>query len=116
MSTKSQPRPRCLNAVMPYLTIDDDPYARQLLVGLGRELRRARRRRGLSQDQLEVRSGVDQTAISRLERGLAPALPVRRLVRLGDALGRDLPLGTCPHDHECIWQPVRNVPEQDRGR
>jgi transcriptional regulator with XRE-family HTH domain len=88
---------------MPYLRSDDDPSTRQLLVDFGRRVRRARRHRGFSQEDLERRSRVDQTAISRLERGLAPAMGARRLVRLGDALGPALPLGYCPHDHECAW-------------
>ena len=45
--------------------------------------------------------------VSRAERGLAPAMGVGRLVRLCDALGRLFPLGACPHDHECAWQPIK---------
>jgi len=29
----------------------------------------------------------------------------------GNALGRLFPLGFCPHDHKCAWQPIR-PPEQ----
>ena len=92
---------------MPYLSASDDPYAQQLLKTFGHAVRAARHRAGLSQDGLEIRSGVDQTAISRLERGLAPALQLRRIVRIGDALGVELPLGGCPHDHDCPWQGER---------
>ena len=71
-------------------------------------IRSARRRIAISQMELENRTGVDQTSISRLERGVAPRFPVEKLVRLGRAIGSDLPLGFCPHEHDCAWQaPVR---------
>jgi transcriptional regulator with XRE-family HTH domain len=63
-----------------------------------------RQRMGVSQRSLEWRSGVDQTAISRLERGLAPRMSVERLTAISDTLGTAFPLGYCPHDHVCVWQ------------
>jgi transcriptional regulator with XRE-family HTH domain len=70
----------------------------------GERLRNARYRLSLSQTRLEELSGVDQTSISRLERGLAPRFPAEKLIRLSQALGVELPLGACPHDHPCRWQ------------
>jgi hypothetical protein len=87
---------------MPYLP-ETNPSDLELLVAFGRRLKYARSWRGLSQHGLERRARVDQTAISRVERALAPAFPLRRLVRLGDALGSGLPLGYCPHPHDCAW-------------
>jgi transcriptional regulator with XRE-family HTH domain len=87
---------------------DDLTYAQ--LVGLGAAVRRARHAHGLSQWALETLADIDQTAISRLERGLAARFPAERLVRLRFVLGRELPLGYCPHDHECRWQPPEPIP------
>jgi transcriptional regulator with XRE-family HTH domain len=56
------------------------------VVAFGRTLLATRRQRRLSQMALERRSGVDQTTISRIERGLVPNTPVRRLVLLADGL------------------------------
>ena len=56
------------------------------VVAFGRALLATRRQRRLSQMALERRSGVDQTMISRIERGLVPNTPVRRLVLLADGL------------------------------
>jgi len=60
------------------------------VVAFGRELRAARRLRRLSQGALERASGVDQTTISRIERGLVPGTPVRRLAMLAAGLNADL--------------------------
>jgi transcriptional regulator with XRE-family HTH domain len=61
----------------------------------------------MSQERLANRSGVSQSMISRFERGLAPAMGVRHLIAMANALGRIFPFGTCPHEHECGWQPYR---------
>jgi transcriptional regulator with XRE-family HTH domain len=66
------------------------------VVAFGRELLATRRLRRLSQSALERRSGVDQTMISRIERGLVPNTPVRRLVML--AGGLDAALGFVERD------------------
>jgi transcriptional regulator with XRE-family HTH domain len=58
-----------------------------LLVEVGRWLRRARLDAGLSQRDLERRTGIDQTRISRLERGLVPAMRVDRFARIVFELG-----------------------------
>jgi transcriptional regulator with XRE-family HTH domain len=59
-----------------------------LKVRLGRNVRRARRQRGLSQIGLWEKSTVDFTMISKIERGLAnPTL--QTIYRLAKALGVD---------------------------
>jgi transcriptional regulator with XRE-family HTH domain len=73
----------------------------------GRYFSLARRRAGMSQQRLADRSGVSQSMVSRFERGLAPAMGVRYLVALSNVLGQLFPLGVCPHDHDCGWQPVK---------
>ena len=54
---------------------------------IGRAVLRLRLYRGLRQTDLERRSGIDQTTISRLERGRRRGLSVRRLGAILDALG-----------------------------
>ena len=77
------------------------------LVAAGRLFWQARRRAGISQQRLAAKCGVSQSMISRFERGLAPAMGVRYLVAMANGLGRIFPFGTCPHDHECGWQPYK---------
>ena len=45
--------------------------------------------------------------VSRFERGFAPGMRTEKLVAIARALDRLFPFGTCPHDHECAWQPIR---------
>jgi transcriptional regulator with XRE-family HTH domain len=54
----------------------------------------------LSQMDLERLSGVDQTTISRLENGLAPALRLTLLARIGLALSGSRLLGLAPPDEK----------------
>jgi transcriptional regulator with XRE-family HTH domain len=82
-----------------------DPNVRDALEALGLAVRWARRQAGLSQEALERSSEVDQTTISRFERGLAPSFSAVKLVQLGLGLRGALPLGVCPHDHTCRWRP-----------
>lgn len=56
---------------------------------IGRAVLRFRLYRGWSQHDLEARSGVDQTTISRLERGRQRGLSVRRLASIVGALAVD---------------------------
>lgn len=77
-----------------------------LLLAFGQYVKRSRYLARMSQDQLAARSGVDQGQISRVERALAPAMKAERLVRLAKAMGRAFPLGYCPHEHWCQWQPA----------
>ena len=85
---------------MPYHARTPHPATARLLrtVGfLGRNLRVAE---GLSQRELERLSGVDQTTISRFERGLAPGLRLERVATIMAVLGVDhLRSTTGSHDH-----------------
>jgi transcriptional regulator with XRE-family HTH domain len=90
-----------------------DDWYRDKLIEFGELLRSARQRVGLTQMALEERSGVDQTLISRLERGKAAGCSLHRLLALSDALGRDLPFGVCPHDHRCQFGPPDRAPLLD---
>jgi transcriptional regulator with XRE-family HTH domain len=83
-----------------------------LLVAFGQYVKRARYLANLSQRELARKSGVEQGAISRLERALAPATKVERIVHLGAAMGRKFPLGYCPHEHWCEWQPAPEPPPE----
>jgi transcriptional regulator with XRE-family HTH domain len=82
------------------------------LVAFGMYVKRARHLVGMSQTRLEALSGVDQGQISRLERALSPTTRVERLVAMGTVLGRALPLGCCPHEHWCEWQPAPPPPPE----
>jgi transcriptional regulator with XRE-family HTH domain len=75
-------------------------------------VKRARYLAGMTQRELARRSGVDQGLISRLERALAPATKVEKLVRISEALGRSFPLGYCPHGHGCPWQAAPPPPTE----
>ena len=68
--------------------------ARRLLVQIGMELRTARVARGLSQRAVAAAAGISQTQLSRLERGLYPAVSVETLVRVGVAVALDVSLRT----------------------
>src|SRR5919107_834714 len=65
--------------------MDRDP--RRLAGDVGRLFREARCAIGWSQDELGLRSGVPQSKISRLERGVHSGVGVEELERLGRALG-----------------------------
>ena len=101
-----------MNRSMPSWELDD--WYRAKLVEFGALLRAARQRVGMTQMALEERSGVDQTLISRVERGMAAGCSLHRLLALSDALGRDLPFGVCPHDHRCQFGPPGRAPLLDR--
>jgi transcriptional regulator with XRE-family HTH domain len=106
---KAQPRTDADDARMYRLS--ENPHVRGILVRFGEDLRRCRHHVGMSQQTLEDRSGVDQTLISRLERGIATWSGIVHVVRIHDALGRAFPLGICPHEHACAWQrPGTRVP------
>ena len=84
------------------------------LIAFGMYVKRARHLVGMSQTRLEALSGVDQGQISRLERALSPTTRIERLVAMSGVLGRALPLGYCPHEHWCEWQPAPPpAPERD---
>jgi hypothetical protein len=75
------------------------------LAAFGRFVKRARQCAGISQQRLADLSGVSQSVISRCERGQAPRLALERVLAIQAVLGGCLPMGVCPHDHNCIWQP-----------
>lgn len=87
---------------MPYRQ-SSNPVIQQRIELFGVALRMWRGRRGFSQERLEELSGVDQTSISRAERGLAPGFSFERLARLSIVLGPSM-VGFCPHEHACVWQ------------
>jgi len=66
---------------------DDDPAIVRGRVTLGAAIRRARLRRGLSQQQLAWMVGFHQTTISRLETAKLKGMRFRMLMRLMGTLG-----------------------------
>jgi DNA-binding XRE family transcriptional regulator len=72
---------------MPYRPPDRDGAIRVTLEHLGDELRLARLDRGLSQDTLAERSGISQSTISRIERGITPGTGLVTLACLVHVLG-----------------------------
>lgn len=92
------------------------PEPDPLLEEFGHYVRRARYLVLMSQQILADETGVAQSQISRLERGFAPGLGLIGLLSLGQGIGRALPLGFCPHDHTCAWQPIKPTPVHRLGR
>ncbi len=82
------------------------------LLAFGQYVKRGRYLADMTQRELARRSGVEQGLISRLERALAPWAKAERLVKLSAVLGRALPLGYCPHEHWCQWQPAPPLPPE----
>ncbi len=78
-------------------------WPQPLAVAFGERVRRARTHVGFTQQRVADRAGVSQSAVSRLERGLATGMSLERLLRILDAIGPTFPMGTCPHDHTCAW-------------
>lgn len=64
----------------------------------GRLLREARRRHGVTQEQLAARAGTSQAAISRIERDVVSP-SVSTLAGLLDLLGEELELSATPIDY-----------------
>lgn len=87
-----------------------------LLLAFGQYVKRGRYFACKSQQRLADEAGVQQSQISRLERALAPSMGADDLVKLANALGRDLPLGYCPHEHYCPWQPAPPPPSDPPDR
>jgi transcriptional regulator with XRE-family HTH domain len=71
---------------MAYRLEDQDEPTREALAVLGSTFRQIRHARGLTQRQLEARSGVSQSVISRFENGKAPWLSATLIARLLAAL------------------------------
>jgi hypothetical protein len=74
-----------------------------VLAALGRVLKEGRRRRSLTQRAVEELSGVDQTAISRMERGATAGIALVRFARVIEVLAGPSLFGRCPHAHLCPW-------------
>lgn len=86
-----------------------DPWRRNLSDGLyavwpvpemvvmGARFRNGRLMSGQSQREVAARSGVSQTGVSRLERGLATGMSAERIIRIAAAIGPGFPFGFCPH-------------------
>ena len=68
---------------------------------LGARIRRLRQERGMTQDSLALKSRVDQSGLSKLERGKASKMGRVQLSRLAGVLGvtfEDLTMGTDFHE------------------
>lgn len=68
---------------------DGDLDVRRVLREFGRDLREARQRAGLSQVQLAVRLGLNQSHVSRVEQGLRN-LSLAAMTAFARAVGYDL--------------------------
>jgi transcriptional regulator with XRE-family HTH domain len=81
----------------------------------GRLLRDARRRHGVTQEQLAARARTSQAAISRIERDVVSP-SVSTLATLLDLLGEELALSATPidygHDRTLIGMSLAFTPEQ----
>jgi transcriptional regulator with XRE-family HTH domain len=73
------------------------------MVELGARFRNGRLVAGASQRWVADHSGVSQTAVSRLERGLATGMTTERLLSIANAIGPSFPFGFCPHHTNCVW-------------
>jgi DNA-binding XRE family transcriptional regulator len=89
-----------------------EPWRPDRLRTFGGCLRRGRHCAGLSQQRLADLAGVSQTLVSRLERGRAPHVSLSRVLAIQHVLGACLPLGICPHEHDCLWRP-RSTADHD---
>ena len=88
---------------MPYQG-PESASQQEMMRRFGMELRRCRLQAGHSQSSLAELSGVSQSTISKLERGMAPRAALRMIVQMSATLGLRLPLAFCPHDHHCAWE------------
>ncbi len=73
------------------------------LAVIGQALRIARHNAGISQRRLAARTGVSQSAISRIERGSVRGIALLYFARLATTLGDAMPLVGCPHGHDCDY-------------
>jgi transcriptional regulator with XRE-family HTH domain len=80
---------------------NETPTPETIEVGL--RFRHGRRQAGLSQRDVEDRSGISQSEISRLERGKTPGMSAYRVFAIALALGDRFPFGVCPHPHRCAY-------------
>jgi transcriptional regulator with XRE-family HTH domain len=70
--------------------------ARDILVWIGSELRLARLDRGLSIDAVAAALGISNAQVSRIERALAPNVPLGVLVAFASVVGLDLVVRSYP--------------------
>lgn len=88
-----------------------DVSDQRALAIVGQAVRIARHRSALSQRGLAARSGVSQSAISRMERGSVRGMGLVYLARVVEALGDSISLVGCPHGHDCeyarVWASAR---------
>jgi hypothetical protein len=78
-----------VESIMPYTFRPHDRRVIGAQVALGRAIHLARMSQLLSQEALEARSAIDQSTISRLERGMAPGLRLDRLAQVLAGLSVD---------------------------
>jgi transcriptional regulator with XRE-family HTH domain len=83
-------------------------------IEVGQRFRVGRRQAGLSQRRVADRSGISQSEISRLERGMTPGMSAYRVFAIALALGDRFPFGVCPHPHRCAYSIER--PDDDLRR
>jgi len=89
------------------IPFEPKPNAVPIEERLGLALLRLRMYRGWSQAMLERVSGVDQTLISRFERGKVPGLAMRRLYAMLKALGADeITFGPGSRPPQSSWEDV----------
>lgn len=79
---------------------------------IGRTVRHRRQRLGLTQRQLELLSGIDQSVISRLENGRLGGLRWSRFARLVEAMGG---LGGAPAHDDHAASAVTTIVERRDG-
>ena len=84
------------------------------MVLFGARMRFGRMQAGISQRRLADLTGVSQSVISRLERGVATGIGLIYVVAIGMALGPDFPFGFYPHDDRCKWAYDPTDPKQPR--
>ncbi len=61
-----------------------------MVFSIGKEIRQARKRRKLSQEQLAKALGMSRTTIGQIENGTVQEIGVRKLIRLLEFLGLEL--------------------------
>src|SRR5947209_7464658 len=81
---------------------------------LSERLRQLRKRRNMTQKDLEARSGVPQNTISRIEIGGAQEISTKTLIGLARALQvtTDYLLGVSEDGRDIIWSPAPAAEEQ----
>lgn len=97
---------------MPYNDDVDDPIVKTWMLRFGAAVRAARRDAGLSQETLADRGLVPQSFVSRLEAGIIPYTTLARVARFSIGLEGRIPMGPCPHGHQCAWSDPLITPRE----